>query len=123
MEERYRPYRSVRRSSRGSARPSARRSAPGPEQTPKLVRMPDPPRPPGVAAMRLHIFPPDTSARRRRIRFLFVTLLAVTAWGVVSIRKHDIGLADYRAATRALVEAMPYLIAAGPAVAETILKA
>jgi hypothetical protein len=85
--------------------------------------MPDPPRPPGVAAMRLHIFPPDTSARRRRIRFLFVTLLAVTAWGVVSIRKNDIGLADYRAATRALVEEMPYLIAAGPAVAETILKA
>jgi hypothetical protein len=84
--------------------------------------MPDEPRLPGGVGMKLHIFPPDTTAQRRRIRFLIVALLAVTAWGVVSVRKTNMGLAEYRTAIAELVEEMPYLIAAGPALVSGILK-
>jgi hypothetical protein len=86
--------------------------------------MPAQPRPSGgVGGMKLHIFPPDTSAQRRRIRLLTAVLLAVTAWGIVSIRRHDITLADYRATTAELVEEMPYLVAASPAVVAAVLRA
>jgi hypothetical protein len=81
--------------------------------------MPAKPRPTG---MRLYIFPPDTTARRRRIRVLLVALLAVTAWGVVSVGRTQMGLADYRTAAAELVEEMPYLIAAGPAVVSGMLE-
>jgi hypothetical protein len=74
--------------------------------------------------MKLYWFPPDrTRARARRVRFLIVALLAATAWGVVSVRQANMGLADYRTATAELLEEMPYLIAAGRAVAGGMLRA
>jgi hypothetical protein len=106
MEERYRPYRSARK----------------PERARRIAKLPDEPRPTAVGGMRLHIFPPNTTARRRRIRLLFVALLAVTAWGVVSVRNADMRLADYRTATVELLVEMPYLIAAGPAAVSGMLK-
>lgn len=108
MEEGYRPY---RRSARRATR--ARR----------VANLPDNPRPARVVGMKLHLFPPDTSPRRRRIRLLTVALLAVTAWAVVSVRQADMGLADYRTATGELLEELPYLTAAGRAVVARMLKA
>ena len=73
--------------------------------------------------MKLHIFPPDMTARRRRFRALVAVLLAVTAWGAVSVRKAQMGLDEYRTATAELVREMPYLMAAGPAVIAGMLEA
>jgi hypothetical protein len=88
-----------------------------------MASLPDKPRPVGGVGMKLHLFPPDTTqARRRRIR-LVVAFLAVTAWGVVSVRQANMGLADYGTATAELVEELPYLIAAGQAVVAEMLRA
>jgi hypothetical protein len=106
MEERYRPYRSARRreKDRGVAKVQERL------------------RPARSVGMRLYMFPPDTTARRRRFRVLILALLAVTAWGVVSVRRAQMGLAEYRAAAAELAREMPYLIAAGPAVVSGMLE-
>ena len=88
-----------------------------------MARLPDEPRPPRSIGMTLHMFPPDTPPRRRRVFLLTVTLLAVSAWGVLSVRTTRMGLAEYRTATAELVAELPYLIAAGRAVFAGKLKA
>lgn len=65
------------------------------------------------AGMRLHHFGTAKAPRNRRRLLLLLTLLVVTAWGALSVRRGDVVLEELGEQTVALLRAVPPLISRG----------